>query len=104
MEGVNSSRVSLAWEFTASSSHYFVSIGRQRPGDTNATLIASRTESQGFVYANQSLSKKYEPKLPATLVLNDVKQNEEFVYAILVLDGRGAQKLSDNVTIDVFGK
>ncbi|KAL9964712.1 hypothetical protein ACROYT_G028390 [Oculina patagonica] len=104
VEGVNSSRVPLIWDFIPTSS-YIVSISRQKLDGTQQVQIASRTgtlsSTSPFDLTDQSFSTKYEANLYATLVLKNVKQNEEFVYRLTVLTDRGVQKLRDDVTIDV---
>ncbi|KAL9964721.1 hypothetical protein ACROYT_G028401 [Oculina patagonica] len=101
VEGVDNSRVSLNWEFTASAQDYTVSLSRQSPGETEQTLIAYRLLNTAFNYADQSFKQRYEAKLPATLVLKDVKQNDEYVYTIKISSAGGQELLSDQVTIGV---
>lgn len=104
--GVNSSEALLIWEFIPSS-NFTVGIYRQNLGDTQFVQIASRAgtlSSDSPFNMDQSFKAKYDAKLPATLVLKNVKQNEEFVYRLTVLTDRGVQKLRDDVTIDVVGE
>ncbi|KAL9964725.1 hypothetical protein ACROYT_G028405 [Oculina patagonica] len=100
VKGVNSSRVSLIWDFSASS-NYLVSLSRQRPGEVRSTQIASRYASTAFWYTNETFRSKYELRPPANLVLKDVKQNDEYVYTITVENSTGVYVLLDQVTIDV---
>ncbi|KAL9964728.1 hypothetical protein ACROYT_G028408 [Oculina patagonica] len=101
VEGVNSKRVTLIWDFSASTSNYSVTIRRQRPGESQETQIAYRPQNTAFNYTDQSFKKKYEASLPATLVLKDVKRNDEYVYTIRMLSVKGKHLLTDQVTIDV---
>ncbi len=107
MEGVNSSRVSLKWDFTPSS-NYILSFYRQKLGGIQVIQIAVRTGTLSgdvpFVLVDLSFETKYEAKLPATLVLKNVTRNAEYKYIITVQTDRGVEKLIDQVTIDVVGE
>lgn len=106
-EGGNSSRVSLIWRFNPSSNDYDVSIFRQKPGQSQSIQIAGRavrgSSDAAFSYADQSLKAKYEALIPATLVLKDVKPNEEFLYTLTVTSG-SIRRLFHQVTINVVGE
>lgn len=77
-----------------------------KPGEITGTQIASRTESTSFTFATPEFGAYYQALLPATLVLKDVKKNEEYVYTLTVMaqTNLGFQQLSDQVAIVVVGK
>lgn len=106
-EGGNSSRVSLIWRFNPSLPDYDVSITRQKPDQLQSIQIAGRavrgSSDSAFNYPDQSLKAKYEALIPATLVLKDVKRNEEFIYTLTVTSG-GLRQLFHQVTINVVGE
>ncbi|XP_078379923.1 uncharacterized protein LOC144662845 [Oculina patagonica] len=99
VEGVNSTQVELVWDFTATS-NYIAIISRQRIGDLEATPIAARTQSTGFVLEDPSFSTKYEPSLNATLVIKNVNRTDEYRYSLRVLTTLGSQRLADVVTVN----
>ena len=104
VEGVNSSRVALVWDFTASLSSFSVTISRQRPGELGETPIARRTQSTAFSYVKSEYRADYEARLPAVLVLKDVTSNkDQYAYIIKILSG-AIEKANDAVSVHVFGK
>lgn len=101
---VEETRKILKWDFTTPASKYFVIISRQRPGETDAEQIATRSESSPFSYVKHSYYKEYTASRPATLLLKDVQRDEEYDYTLSILDETSVQQLSDRVTVEVVGK
>ena len=91
----------LVWEFTTGSEISSVSFYRQIPGSP-LTSLALRSGSSSF-NVGVDYRARYEARLPATLVLKDVKRNEEYQYTITVVDTKPSQVI-DRVTINVVGK
>ena len=104
VEGVNSSRVSLDWDFSVSDSTYNVMIYTQRPGELVPIQIVGRTQTNAFGFANDKYRADYEAKLPATLVLKDVTRNkDQYAYVVVIASG-GIDRANDRVIVDVVGK
>ncbi|KAL9969627.1 hypothetical protein ACROYT_G021862 [Oculina patagonica] len=94
-------RKTLIWDFTASASKYFVIVSRQRPGETDAERIATRSESSSFSYVNDSYYMDYNVSRPATLPLKNVRRDDKYDYIVSILDESFVQQLSDRVTAEV---
>lgn len=92
----------LIWDFTTSASKYFVTFSRLR--GANLEQIATRTESSSYDYLQDSYKTDYTASLPATLLLKEVKRDEEYVYIIKILNGLAAEVLKDQVTVEVVAK
>ena len=83
---------------------YFVFLSRTKPGESGSTQIATSKNGNGFRFADSKFEADYEPKLPATLLIKDVKRNEEYTYIFQLLNSDGQEQKKDTVVIDVVGK
>lgn len=105
VEGINSTRVQLVWDFTAASgSSFLISIKRRSIADpgSQSIQIAARSDSSS---AFNGVPPDYEANLPATLVIKNVSRNDEFTYSVGVLNiNTGLEELFDEVTVDVLCK
>ena len=104
VEGVNSSRVSLIWNFSVSLSDYGVSINRQKPGEVGETQLAGRTHSNAFSYTKEEYRADYEARLPATLVLKDVTRNKDQYAYIIAISSAAIERAKDIISVHVVGK
>ena len=107
IEGVNSTQVQLVWNFTAApSSSFAVIFKRRRSSGSQLDQIASYTRIGDGNAVFGAVNPDYEANLPATLVIKDVKRNDDYVYRIGVLDiNAGAEEVLDNeVTVDLLCK
>ena len=90
VEGVNNTNVRLEWDYNAAFRRLIVGIKIFRKGGGSEKLIA-RKSGEGtinpttldLVDRNQD-GREYEVVEPATLVLKDVNNNEEYKYVISV--------------------
>lgn len=106
---MNSARVELVWEYTLEANERFriSAIDRQGPGENKSTRIATRIgEKSAFILASSEFKADYEAKLPATLVLLDVKNNEEYTYTFLLTYNDSARNYNRQfkVSVVVYGK
>lgn len=105
VEGINSTRVQLVWNFTAASGSSFLIAMKRRssrgPG-SQPTQIAARSDSSSVF---NGVPPDYEANLPATLVIKNVTRNDEYTYNVGVLNSNtGLEELFDEVTVDVLCK
>ncbi|PFX15609.1 Peroxidasin-like [Stylophora pistillata] len=96
--GENNTRVRLEWQFSDAPSNYFVQFWRRKPGG-DLKQIASSTNGNAF---NPGSTSEFEALLPATLTLKNVQSNEEYTYAIILLNSQASELARDTVTIDVL--
>ena len=105
VEGINSTRVQLVWNFTAASgSSFLISIKRRSSTDPGSQpiQIAARSDSSS---AFNGVPPDYEANLPATLVIKNATRNDEYTYIVDVLNiNTGLEELFDEVTVDVLCK
>lgn len=108
VEGVNSTDVYLIWDIRAGNNEVVddLFLLRQRPGNANQVIIASRTFSSSFTLATESFANEYRATLPATLRLFNVDNSEEYTYTLQVgYDLNNVPKrMEDQVTVIVRGK
>lgn len=109
VEGVNSSRVPLRWNFALDKGESFtsVTIERSRPGTNSRTRIATRRSANAsFIFARNSYRTYYAAILPATLVLKDVKGSDEYIYTLKIFYSNGVRngRTENSVSIVVFGE
>ena len=109
IEGVNSTGVKLEWNFLLHSGEVLQSVllQRQAPGNPSKTTLASRISTTAFTFFNSEFPKEYEVKLPNTLILRDVNNNEEYVYSVIInyVHNNIVQiPLEDQVKVIVYGK
>lgn len=86
LEGINSTRVQLVWNFTAASGSSFlitIKIRSSRDPGSQPTQIAARSDSSS---AFNGVPPDYEANLPATLVIKNVTRNDEYTYTVGVLN------------------
>ena len=71
------------------------------------TRIATRFSRKSFELEQKEFNGKYSASLPATLMLLDVKNREEYTYNLVIsytAGNRSRHILQDNVSVVVFGK
>nr|XP_058941417.1 uncharacterized protein LOC131769700 [Pocillopora verrucosa] len=95
--GVNSSLVSLKWQYSDAPPNYFVQFLRKKPRETIETISSSK-DGNAF---EPSSTKEFEASLEATLKLKNVKRNEEYTYTIFLLDTKLQSQGSHEVSIIV---
>ena len=98
--GVNSSLVSLKWQYSDAPPNYFVQFLRKKPRETIEPISTSK-DGNAFEPSN---TKEFEASLEATLKLKNVKRNEEYTYTIFLLDTKLQPQGSHAVSIIVVGK
>ena len=98
--GVNSSQVKLDWRYTDSPSQYFVQFWRQKTGE-KFTQISTSKNGNAF---DPSDTEEFVARLPATLILKNVKGGEEYTYSLFLLDSNAITKDTHAVSIKVVGK
>ena len=111
VEGVNNTNVRLEWGYAASARTSIVSIKIERKRDGTAKRIAAksgdasaRPSSLELVDRNQD-GREYEVFDPATLVLKEVNNDEEYEYVISVdYFAPSLTTVSKSVFVDVKGK
>ncbi|PFX13051.1 hypothetical protein AWC38_SpisGene22906 [Stylophora pistillata] len=95
--GVNDTQVELEWQFSHEPNEYFVQFWRQKPGEILKQLTLSRN-GNAFEPGD---TNEYVANLPAKLTLKKVQRNEEYTYAILLLNSLAYEEARDIVTIKV---
>ena len=110
VEGVNSSRVLLAWRFSLKTNESIrvVHFYRERSGE-RSTHIATKRGSRPFAYTRDEFKAKYKAQSSSslvTLLLLDVNNNEEYTYNTRVLysDGIRSHYTSWRTDVLVYGK
>ena len=110
VEGVNTSLVRLVWEFgvlNAGESINQITIERGRPGSSARTLLASKSGEDAFTIQPGIEANKYKARLPLTLELLNVNNNEEFIYFVALsikLSNKALEISPSQAQIDVKGK
>ena len=109
VEGVNSTNVDLVWGVLPDNNEVVddLFLIRQRPGDVNLVIIATRTSTGSFNFETDSFANEYRANLPATLRLLNVDNTEEYTYSLQVSydDSNGVpREINDRVTVIVRGK
>ena len=107
VEGVNSTNVDLIWDILPGNNEevHVLSLIRQRPGDVNLVIIASRRFPISFTLSDRFVNE-YRANLPATLRLLNVDNTEEYVYTLEVRYDLNnvPQSKEDSVAVIVRGK
>ena len=98
--GVNSSQVKLDWRYTDSPSQYFVQFWRQKTGE-KFTQISTSKNGNAF---DPSDTEEFVARLPATLILKNVKASEKYTYSLYLLDSNARVLETPAVFIKVVGK
>ena len=98
--GVNSSQVKLEWRYSDAPSQYFVQFWRQKAGE-KITQISTSKNGNAF---DPSDTEEFVARLPATLILKNVKGGEEYTYSLFLLDSNAKGRETHAVSIKVFGK
>ena len=108
VEGVNSTNVDLVWGVLPDNNEVVddLFLIRQRPGDVNLVIIATRTSTGSFNFETDSFANEYRANLPATLRLLNVDNTEEYVYTLQVSYDLNnvPRRMADRVTVIVRGK
>ena len=108
VEGVNSTNVDLIWNILPGNNEvvHNLFLTRQRPGDVNKVVVASRTSSTTFTLWSDSFANEYRANLPATLRLLNVDNTEEYVYTLEVNYDLNNMpiRMEDRVRVIVRGK
>ena len=97
--GVNSSQVTLVWQYSDAPSQYFVQFWRQKTGE-EITQISSSKNGNAFDRSNT----EFVARLPATLILKSVKASEKYTYSLYLLDTNARVLEKHAVFIKVVGK
>ena len=108
VEGVNSTNVDLIWDILPGNNEevHVLSLIRQRPGDVNLVIIASRRFPISFTLSDRFVNE-YRANLPATLRLLNVDNTEEYVYTLQVNyddPNNVPRRMEDLVRVIVRGK
>ena len=109
--GVNSKTVSLKWETCRGDDGEIIDsiiFKRQRPGETESELIASRTGDGVFTPSPQFADfTKYRALLDQELRIFNVQTNDEYVYTLEINYRTSANVVTEKafqVTVKVKGK
>jgi len=115
VEGVNNTNVRLEWGYAASVRSSIVSVKIERKRDGTQKRIAVKTGDAigkgspaplNLVDRNQD-GREYEVFDPATLVLKEVNNDEEYEYVIFVdylVSASSLETASKSVFVDVKGE
>lgn len=110
VEGVNSTRVLLAWRFSLKTNESIrvIHFYRERSGE-KATRIATKRGSRPFAFASEEFKVKYKAQSSSSLVtlqLLDVNNNEEYTYNARVVysDGIRSHHTSWRTDVLVYGE
>ena len=98
--GVNSSQVKLEWQYSDVPSQYFVQFWRQKTGE-KFTQISTSKNGNAF---DPSDTEEFVARLPATLILKNVKAIEKYTYSLYLLDSDARVLEKHAVFIKVVGK
>ena len=101
--GVNSSRVTLVWQYSdvpSQPSQYFVQFWRRKTGE-KIKQISSSKDGNAF---NPSNTEEFVARLDATLILKSVKASEKYTYSLSLLDSNVRVLEKHAVFIKVVGK
>ncbi len=108
--GVNSSVVSLKWDFFSDAGETIQSVifKRQKPGETQAEQIASRGPNDEFTMTAPFKDfKKYRANGKSELKIFNVQRDEEYVYTLALNYKTSSGVIVDKsyqVLVDVKGK
>ena len=106
VEGVNSTRVKLQWEFslTSSESVAIITVSVGKPGE-QSVFIGGKSGPNGVYKVEDVMKDKYELEEPATLVIKTVTRNEDgnrYIFRVF-LQGEFNPRES-SASLEVFGK
>ena len=106
--GHNSSRVPLAWNYTATGSEHILLMKIQRLNNSNSigVTLASRFNptSQGKVADDFNKDGKFGFEDPTTLVINDVSTEDEYVYRCEVVTNSNHDGYKSDIKLEVYSK
>lgn len=107
VERVNNTGVLLVWNYSVEANEKIKSVAFCRVGLKGSTLtrIATRFSRKSFELEQKEFNGKYSASLPATLMLLDVKNSEEYTYNLVIsytAGNRSSHILQDNVSVVVF--
>ena len=106
--GYNSSRLTLAWNYSASSGEMIVLMRIQRLSNSNSkgvTLTSGfGSPSQGKVVGPFNKDGHFGFTDPASLVINQVTTNDEFVYRCEVLTASNPDGHKNDINLKVYSK
>ena len=106
--GHNSSRVTLAWDYTATGGEQisFMRIQRLNNSNSNPVTLASRflPSSQGKVENAFNKDGHFEFEDPTSLVINQVTVKDEFVYRCVVLTSLNSDGYKSDINLKVYRK
>jgi len=98
VEGVNSTRVQLVWEFTGAS-RFFITL--RVTNESQTTQIAARNHTTIFTVFNPD----YEADLPLTLIIKNAKRNDHgHVFSVRIFNVGSFMEIDNQVTLNVFCK
>ena len=106
VEGVNSTRVKLQWEFslTSGESVTIINVAVDKPGEQRLT-IGGKSGPNEVYKVEDNMKNKYELEEPATLVIKTVTQNEDGYRYIFGVFLQGEFTPHESITsLEVFGK
>ena len=108
MVGDNSSRVTLAWNYTATGGEQIslMRIQRLNNSNSNPVTLASRflPSSQGKVENAFNKDGHFEFEDPTSLVINQVTVKDEFVYRCVVLTSLNSDGHKSDINLKVHSK
>ena len=106
--GDNSSRVTLAWEYTASVGETILLMRIERLNNSNskAVTLASGvgSPSQGKVVDDFNKDGHFGFEDPATLVIHQVTTKDEFVYRCEVQTDKNPDGHKNDINLKVYSK
>ena len=106
--GYNSSRVTLAWDYTATGGEQIglMRIQRLNNRNGNPVTLASRFNpaSQGKVVDPFNKDGHFGFEDPATLVINQVTIKDEFVYRCVVVTDLNHDGYKSDINLKVYSK
>ena len=106
--GINSSRVSLAWEYSPVDGDKLVAIRINRLNSSNGdpALVASKLDSDPIGEVADAFKKngKFAYENPATLVINNVTVEDEFIYRCDALTSNNLNGYKSAVRLNVYSK
>ena len=110
VEGVNSTNVTLTWNFSLDPGAALQNVFLKRVGwrDNIFTALLSRIANNEFSYLNKEFVKEYRANVPSELVLLDVNEDEEYTYYAEVASIDGLSRVyidrSPITVVTVYGK
>ena len=106
MEGANTSRFPLEWNFNLNQDESIsqITIKRGIPQNSSRALIALKSGPNAFD-VSKGFESRYEANLPLTLVLLNVDNIEEYLYFVEFSYNSGGLKIKESeVHVIVNGK